>query len=388
MISSFFSLLFLVCIFVFPFVITAANIINLVCTKSENKTIVGLREKKRAWDKAAVIYGTFLAVLCIGLISDFSWDEPVILGVMSFTELHEPFSEKYMLSFYLFWGSGILSFLILDGKRRRPLPPLAAAVCVGGIYTEFIFFGFMTAQLLKNFPENFWASVAAFYIILYQFNFVVCSVRVLRETVKTYTDYFAENGIAPKNKFAAKIEDILQKSSGMIWFPLAAVIPVTGVLICICIICGQGASGIIKAFTETSDWTFSAMVSPPPEIYSGHYLCTVAVNGHEKVVKPQRMGIRGGRRIVVNRQLCAANAFEQLIEDKAPKFHRTVRYIYDRYGYPLSKHITTKLRADIVYIVMKPLEWLFVAALYLFDSDPESRIAVQYTGKKLKDFDM
>ena len=88
----------------------------------------------------------------------------------------------------------------------------------------------------------------------------------------------------------------------------------------------------------------------------------------------------------MNRQLCAANAFEQLIEDKAPRLHRLVRHIYDKYGYPVSKHITTRLRADIVYILMKPLEWLFVAVLYLFDRDPESRIAVQYTGRHVREF--
>ena len=43
-------------------------------------------------------------------------------------------------------------------------------------------------------------------------------------------------------------------------------------------------------------------------------LCTVALRGHEKLVRPTRMGLRRGERIVVNRQLCVANAFEQLLE--------------------------------------------------------------------------
>ncbi len=98
-------------------------------------------------------------------------------------------------------------------------------------------------------------------------------------------------------------------------------------------------------------------------------------------MKPTRMGIRHGAKIVVNRQLCVANAFEQLIEERMPWLHRIVRHIYDKYGYPLSKHITTSLRADIVYIVMKPFEWLFLIVLYFFDTRPENRIALQYTGK-------
>ena len=96
------------------------------------------------------------------------------------------------------------------------------------------------------------------------------------------------------------------------------------------------------------------------------------------------MGIRRGEKIVVNRQLCVANAFEDLIQEKTPRFHHFIRYIYDKYGYPLSKHINTAFQADITYILMKPLEWIFLLVLYIFDVNPENRIATQYIGKKLK----
>ena len=133
---------------------------------------------------------------------------------------------------------------------------------------------------------------------------------------------------------------------------------------------------------ETSDWTLSTKISPPSVTYDAHYLCTVSLRGHKKLVKPIRMGIRRGEKIVVNRQLCVANAFEDLIKEKTPRFHSFIRSVYDKYGYPLSKHINSAFQADIVYIIMKPLEWLFLAALYLFDKKPENRIAPQYIGKK------
>ena len=139
----------------------------------------------------------------------------------------------------------------------------------------------------------------------------------------------------------------------------------------------------IKAFTETADWTFSKQTPPPPMHYDGHYLCTVAAGGHRKVVKPLRYGTRLGETIIVNRQLCVANAFEELIHEKLPRFHKAVRTGYDKYGYPVSKHITTPLRADIVYFVIKPLEWIFIFALYLFDKDPEKRISRQYEHRKI-----
>jgi hypothetical protein len=96
------------------------------------------------------------------------------------------------------------------------------------------------------------------------------------------------------------------------------------------------------------------------------------------------VGIRKGEKIIVNRQLCIANAFEDFIQEKTPKFHHFIRYIYDKYGYPLSKHINKAWQADITYILMKPLEWLFLIILYLFDQKPENRIAIQYTGNKFK----
>ena len=71
-------------------------------------------------------------------------------------------------------------------------------------------------------------------------------------------------------------------------------------------------------------------------------------------------------------------AFEQLIQEKTPKFHHFIRGIYDKYGYPISKHINTPIQADITYLIMKPLEWIFLIVLYLFDKKPENRISMQY----------
>lgn len=145
------------------------------------------------------------------------------------------------------------------------------------------------------------------------------------------------------------------------------------------VILEQGLDAPIKTFTDTADWTFSKQIPPPPLEYDGHYLCTVAAGGHRKVVKPIRLGTRRNETIVVNRQLCIANAFEELIQERMPRFHRRIRGIYDTYGYPLSKKITTPVKADLIYIMMKPLEWVFLITLYMFDLRPEKRIARQYT---------
>jgi hypothetical protein len=149
----------------------------------------------------------------------------------------------------------------------------------------------------------------------------------------------------------------------------------------ILVIFGQQPDSFIRAFLDTSNFNYSTMIAPPPIMseVNGHYLCTVSVKGHKNLVKPIRSGIRRGQRIMVNRQLLVANAFENILEEYTPNLHKVIRYVYDRYGYPVSKHIKTAWSADIVYIIMKPLEWLFTLVLYTVDINPENRINIQYS---------
>ncbi len=160
--------------------------------------------------------------------------------------------------------------------------------------------------------------------------------------------------------------------------------PLYGVFTAILVLFGQKPDSVIQAFTQTSDWTLSQQISPPPVEVDAHYLCTVSLRGHKKLVKPVRFGVRRGNKIVVNRQLMIANAFEELLQELTPRLHRVVRYYYDKYGYPLSNLITTKQRADIVYILMKPSEYLFLTILYLFDRNPENRISAQYLPQNIR----
>ena len=374
-----FIFLAIICLVIFglPAAMTVWNIISLTPKKDKVKN----RRKK---DIATLLLGFCLTAVMIKLISSYHWDEPVMIGGDLFSILHEPFSSDYVLSLLLYAALPIACMMIAG--REKLLPPLVGAFCIGGIYGGIVLCAFYTSQLIGGVFNQNGVVIYILFLLTYVLNYLLMAVRIIGDNVKRYLAYFRENDIQPRSVIGVWAMNVLSKASGWVWFPVICLIPLTGLLICICILFGQGPWGIIKAFTETSDWTYSTMISPPPEHYTGHYLCTVAVNGHEKLVKPTRLGVRQGVKIGVNRQLCVANAFEQVIEEKTPRFHRLVRYIYDNYGYPLSKHITTKLRADIIYIVMKPLEWIFLAVLYLSDISPESRIAVQYTGRKMNDF--
>ncbi len=137
--------------------------------------------------------------------------------------------------------------------------------------------------------------------------------------------------------------------------------------------------GAVAAFTRTCGHTFSQI--PFQTIPHGdcHYLCTVAARGHRWLARPERIGVRRGQPILVNRQLAIANAFEDLLHERWPRFGALARRTYDRLGYPVSQLIRGPWLADAILILMKPAELCFYLCLLLADRrSPEERIARMY----------
>lgn len=363
----------LIIFFILPVVITVFNVINLVKREPLKEKLTDIL--------------TFLLGIPLSLVLFYSWDakdyrEAIVLDPSTF-RLHTPISHEHSLTFILFASIAIVGYLSLRIKKGN-LSPIIIILSLCAIYLGMSLGILFILQLSKNFLSKetlFPLDVA--YLSLLPLNYILCSTRLLKQIINIHSNNQEETGIAYENKLLNFCQMILSNSKN--WYVAAFVIliPLLGVLLSILVLFGQSPDSIVKAFTETSDWTLSQKVSPPPIEYHGHYLCTVAVNGHKKLVKPTRMGIRHGVKIVVNRQLCIANAFEQLIQEKTPLLHKLIRYVYDKYGYPVSKHITTLWRADFVYILMKPVEWFFLFILYFADVQPENRIAMQYTGKKV-----
>lgn len=359
--------------FISPVIITVFNLINLF--------------KKNPIKEKSVDILTFLLGIPFSLILFASWNAKdyrtaIILAPSTF-RLHTPISYEHSLTFIVFAFISIAGYFILRIKKDKT-SPIIRLLCICTIYLGMTLGFFFIIQLSKNFLSNeTFVPFDVIYLSLLPANYILCSIRLLRQIISIHSKNQEDNGIAYKNGFLNFCHAVLIGSKN--WYAAAFVmlIPMLGILLIILVLFGQSPDSIVKAFTETSDWTLSQKVSPPPIEYEGHYLCTVALNGHKKLVKPTRIGIRHGVRIVVNRQLCIANAFEQLIQEKTPLLHKLIRHIYDKYGYPVSKHITTAWRADFVYILMKPLEWFFLFILYFSDVNPENRIAMQYTGKKI-----
>jgi len=138
--------------------------------------------------------------------------------------------------------------------------------------------------------------------------------------------------------------------------------------------------GALDVFARTCTHSLSTL---PLELTypscSGHYLCTIAAHGHPALVRPERLGLRRGRIIIVNRQLAVANAFEDLLHTRWPRVGKAARTCYDRLAIPICGYIRRRWLANLIYLAMKPAEWLFFLALLAFDPcSPEQRIDRMY----------
>jgi len=327
--------IFLIC----PLILTLLNIINLFKKKKIKENII---------EGITFIAGIGLTGF-LYLASDFKdYTEALRLGGLEIDK-HAPIASWSMLTVLAIFILGLVSYLLIRRKKLN-LPPLIIVCAISGIII---------------------------CSILFPVNYILCSIRAIIDVIQRYKEKNLQSK-EYENKFLNKCSQIIYDTDNWPILAVVLTIPLTAILICILVLLGQRPDEAIRAFLETSDWNLSQKVSPPSVQYDAHYLCTVAVSGHEKLVKPTRVGIRRGQKIIVNRQLCIANAFEELIQEKTPRFHHFIRYIYDKYGFPLAKHIKTTWQADITYIIMKPLEWIFLMVLYICDKKPENRIATQY----------
>lgn len=230
----------------------------------------------------------------------------------------------------------------------------------------------------ENCVKNYCFTSELLYTLLIPLNMLLILVRVLLHSVKTHETDPDRSSKVESNAFLSACNRILNNAKYWPLLALLFMIPLLGILTMILALFGQAPDAAIKAFSETANYTFSTKIPPQNVFYDEHYLCTVAAGGHRRVVKPIRMGRRHGHDVVVNRQLMVANAFEQILEEKTPTFHKHVRGFYDRYGFPIARLIKSKYVADIIWFIMKPLEWFFLFVIYLVDEYPEDRIARQY----------
>lgn len=196
--------------------------------------------------------------------------------------------------------------------------------------------------------------------------------------------YLAEQDIEAHG-FVGRLSASLLALSPGIKYPILALLllPFSVLFSLALVLFGQKPDTLIRAFTETYKHGFSELDHLCNNVdCGGHFLCSVGANGHRAIVRPVRYGVRKGKKIICTRQLLIANAFEEVIQEKMPAVHRVVRSGYNQVGRVVHRYygiFKIKIVSDVVYFLMKPLEWVFLLVLYSCDLKPENRIARQYT---------
>lgn len=314
-----------------------------------------------------VSFALSLLLFCFGLmVCGADYDKAIDIVDGGYT----PFASRHLLSLMTFFILAIVGLLMLWLKGRR-MPPLLFVLMLIFILIGIPISAVVFVQISHS-TEAYDGWLFGFLPFVYIITAVAVICKCVVEEVSTANDKVY------RNKLLNYLNQKMAKTAHQPFYVLALLIPVFVIILAILILFGQEADSMAKVFTETTTWRFSTKTHPPFLDHQGHYLCTVAVCGDPEVVKPLRLGIRHGHEIIVNRQLLIANAFEELIQENLPSAHRVIRGFYDQYGYPLSKKITSQQGSNLVYRLMKPLEYFFLLCLYLCSMRPEEKIAKQY----------
>lgn len=346
--------------FVSPMLLTLYNLFYLIVPRP----FPDLAAPSRAVERTTICLGTLFTFLYSQLTEiqwAANWTEQLVNS-----QLHTPVATQSIPTLVAIAATMVAGYLVLRRKDINTIPPLLAALAIAGLYLGVVLCIAWSIQIARH----------EWLLCLFPGNLVLIAAKVIKESVLQWQP---EEHPLPQGKPAILwIHRLLSRAGNWPWLGFLLTIPLTGILLAVLTLLGQTPDSFIQAWTQTSDWTLSQQTAPPNVYQDMHYLCTVAAGGHRRVVKPLREGMRHGHKVLVNRQLCVANAFEQLLQERMPRFHRALRHVYDRYGYPIARHIRSSYAADAVYLLMKPLEWCFLAVLYLVDRRPENRIAVQY----------
>lgn len=362
----------LVIIGTFPFIIGAFIIFPIGLTIMNLIHLLGKGNVKsnRCFDLITLILGTIYSLLVLLFYEiDFSADWTKVLYN---NQVHTPIWTMAYPTVICLLVVGLIGYFVLTYIKLEKLPPLIIVLCISAMYLGVLECILWIIQIID---------VDYLILCLFPINCIMIVIKTLKLKMLEWQTITNQEKRGFKNKFLNQCNQKLMNSFDWPVVAFLLMLPILGIIMCILVLFNQQPDYFIKSYLNTSDWNLSQKIAPQNIYFDEHYLCTVAAGGHQKVVKPLRLGVRHHHRVIVNRQLCVANAFEQILEERIPTIHKNIRYFYDTYGFPIAKMIHSSYIADIIYIMMKPLEWLFLIVIYCCDIKPENRIAVQYLPK-------
>jgi hypothetical protein len=191
-----------------------------------------------------------------------------------------------------------------------------------------------------------------------------------------------------------------QNGGALIFFPIVAILG-AGPFFCLALaiqalwliwkkhrrpssVAGVAAGGAGWLVLYTGAWWLSwqkmmELYAALPE-YPPCYIVTAAAQGHPAFVKSKPVG-SGEQTLRVNAQLQYLKAAELALLALAPGIHHIVRAVYDVVGRRLARSIVHPLLADLVYLSLKPAEWIVRLILRLLPGEVENAAQRLYLPK-------
>ena len=232
------------------------------------------------------------------------------------------FSPEHKLTVYILFGFSVITYFI-SAYKKKILPPVPEILLNIGLIIGLILSVLIHIQIFKE-----WAWFASVFTVPIS----VLYILAIRRNHKLMLEYIEKTEITPTSQSEIFAWTILTSKNKFLYLILLCM-PVLFLIASALILFGQKPDSMIRAFTDTYKHTFSQLDYECENVScGGHFLCSVAANGHRNIVKPQRYGERLGKPIICNRQLLIANAFEDLIYQRTPGLHRIIRHNYNKIG--------------------------------------------------------
>ena len=212
------------------------------------------------------------------------------------------FSPEHKMTI-IFHVSIILIAFIISSFKRHILSPIVEIIINTLIFWGIIFNVIIACQI--NSVIFLFGNLPIILLFIYQ----------LFKNQKLIIEYI-ENSEIKSDNILIKLSWKFLRLKMVFKIPILFIlcIPILIIISAILLIFGQKPDSFIQAFTETYRHGFSQLDYQCKNIEcGGHFLCSIAANGHKDIVKPFRLGERKNKLIICNRQLLVSNAFEELI---------------------------------------------------------------------------
>jgi hypothetical protein len=106
---------------------------------------------------------------------------------------------------------------------------------------------------------------------------------------------------------------------------------------------------VVASIMRTKEMVAALPDEQPPECF----IVSAAARGHRIIVRSSVDNVTGR---VTNSQLATFRAFEKWMTLRRPGTHRTARSLYNAFSPPIARTIIFRWQADLVYLMLKPVE--------------------------------